>query len=161
ARADATVGRARAQSRRASQHHVDLLLPVGDMVVLGITAAVRFRLEHIHSPGGTSHGTGRLAGSGRILGGRFKPAAVRRVTQRRADEFTDKRVPLARALDVDARRVEADVLAPTDDAGRVARIEAFLRARWPAPDPRLETSPRWAISTNRTSRATSRRSSAV
>jgi AraC-like DNA-binding protein len=50
---------------------------------------------------------------------------------------TDRQVPLGRALDVDACAVEAELLAPDGDDERVARVEAFLRARLPAPDPQV------------------------
>jgi AraC-like DNA-binding protein len=82
--------------------------------------------------------TRRLEGMGRVLGVKFKPGGFRPFTRRRARDFTDKRLPLERALaDVDARALEADVLAPADHEGRAARAAAFLRERLPPPDPHV------------------------
>jgi AraC-like DNA-binding protein len=81
--------------------------------------------------------TRRLEGVGRIFGVRFKAGAFRPLTRLPAHAFTDARVPLERALDVDARAVERELLAPDADDARVPLVEAFLRARRPPPDPSL------------------------
>src|SRR5690606_13806566 len=53
---------------RAAQHHIDLLLTIARVVVLGVAGAVGVELHHIHAPGrdaeGTAGGTKTDAGNG-------------------------------------------------------------------------------------------------
>lgn len=64
----------------------------------------------------------RLDGRGRILGTKLWPAAIRGIVDVPASRWTDRVVPLAEIIDVDAGALEREVLAIDDDAAAFARL---------------------------------------
>lgn len=89
---------------------------------------------------GTTRTSHPLEGRGRVLGTRFRPGGFRALIDFPVARLTDRVVPLAElvgaadatALDHAVRSCDED-----DDAGRIERVEAFLRARLDRPDPRV------------------------
>jgi AraC-like DNA-binding protein len=97
-------------------------------------------------PGGSAvHGvtTGRwsrlLEGRGEGIGTKFRPGAFAPFTRVPMAELTNISAPLGEVLGPDAGGLEREVLSREDDRDRIAVVQAFLRTRMPAPDPRLET----------------------
>jgi AraC-like DNA-binding protein len=82
-----------------------------------------------------------LNGRGVVLGTKFRPGGFSPFSAVPVVSLTDRAVPLAEALGPDGERLEDDVLAlrDADVAGRIEVVEAFLRARRPAPDEQVET----------------------
>ncbi|MBC9714908.1 AraC family transcriptional regulator [Streptomyces sp. TRM66268-LWL] len=83
--------------------------------------------------------TQKLEGRGRVCGVQFRPGGFRPFApDAHVSEWTGRRLPLAEVFgELDGDPV-ASVLAPADDAGRVAALDAFLLAREPRPDPQAE-----------------------
>jgi AraC-like DNA-binding protein len=79
--------------------------------------------------------TRRLEGAGRIVAAQFRPGGFRPWAGCAMARFTDRQVPLERALDCDVAGLEREVLGPDDDGESVARLERFLRERLPPVDP--------------------------
>jgi AraC-like DNA-binding protein len=76
-----------------------------------------------------------LAGTGRVLGVRFRPGGFAALTGRSAGGFRDRVVPLAQVVGAAADVLADRVLAEQDDQRRVALIEAFLAERLPDTTP--------------------------
>jgi AraC-like DNA-binding protein len=97
-------------------------------------------------PGGSAvHGvaTGRwsrlLEGRGEGVGTKFWPGGFAPFSRVPVVELTNTSAPLEHVLGPGAGKLERDVLACGDDGDRIAVVQAFLRGRLPAPDPRVAT----------------------
>ncbi|PCC71611.1 AraC-type DNA-binding protein [Nannocystis exedens] len=80
----------------------------------------------------------QLGGEGRVFGTKFRPGAFFPFLRRPLSQLTDRSVPLREVFGPAADELAAAVLACDDDTAQVARVEAFLRARSPAPDPSVD-----------------------
>ncbi|WAS94614.1 DUF6597 domain-containing transcriptional factor [Nannocystis punicea] len=117
---------------RGRPPHVQETLP-HPCVNLAITA----RGAAIH--GCETHRSGvQLRGEGRVFGTKFRPGAFFPFLQRPLAQLTDRDVPLGEVFGPAADELAEAVLAAEDDAAQVALVEAFLRARSPAPDPSVD-----------------------
>lgn len=79
-----------------------------------------------------------LAGTGRVIGLRFRPGAFRAFIGKPVHRLTDKVLPVSALLGGDDAAIEEAVLGPADDAGMVAAAEALLLRVLPPPDPQVE-----------------------
>ena len=88
---------------------------------------------------GTTRTQHPLEGRGWVLGTRFRPGGFRALIDVPVARLTDRVVPLAELFGAaDADALERSVRACDDDAARIERVEAFLRARLgDRPDPRV------------------------
>jgi hypothetical protein len=73
--------------------------------------------------------TRRLEGAGRMVAAAFRPGGFRAWSGLSAERFTDRVVPLARAIRCDVAALEKQVLAPHDDQKSMNALARFLRAR--------------------------------
>lgn len=80
--------------------------------------------------------TQKLEGRGRVCGIKFRPGGFRPFAPRRpVTEWTGRRIRRPEVLpDTDP----ATILAPAEEAARVAALDAFLLALGPRPDPRAD-----------------------
>lgn len=86
---------------------------------------------------GTTRTHHRLAGRGWVLGTRLRAGAFRPLVDFPVAAITDRVIPLRDAFGADAAdALEREVRARDEMADRIACVEAFLRPRLPAPDPR-------------------------
>lgn len=79
-----------------------------------------------------------LRGEGRVFGTKFRPGAFFPFLQRPLAQLTGRSVPMRDVFGPAADELAAAVLACDDDAAQVDLVEAFLRARAPAPDPSVD-----------------------
>jgi AraC-like DNA-binding protein len=79
-----------------------------------------------------------LEDRGLAFGVKFRPAGFFPFARRPVCDFTDQIVPVSSVFDGDAGSLEREVLGLADSAAQVDRVEAFLRANLPAPDPNVE-----------------------
>jgi AraC-like DNA-binding protein len=79
--------------------------------------------------------TRRLEGAGRVAGIAFQPGALFPWLGFPLARLTDRMIPLAGHLGVDARALERAVLLAEDDRAAAAALERFLRGRPTAVDP--------------------------
>lgn len=77
-----------------------------------------------------------LAGSGRVIGTKFRPAAFRRFYGKSVSELTDKVLPISTVFEVEDTALDTTFLALNDPASMADRIEGVLRAKMPGPDAR-------------------------
>lgn len=77
------------------------------------------------------------AGSGRIVGVRFRPGAFRAFWDGAIADLQDRVAPLPRVFPEADRRFVERVLA-RDDQGAIDELQALLRARQPRPDANIE-----------------------
>lgn len=68
-----------------------------------------------------------LAGSGRMLGAKFRPGAFRTLVDLPAWRYTDKSLPLTTVFGPRAVTLEARALASDDDRESLVVVESFLR----------------------------------
>ena len=91
-----------------------------------------------HRPGVHGVGTRRfvamLEGEGWVVGTKFRPGGFRPFFGRPMTEFTDRALALGDVFGGEGARLEREVHEASDDPARIAILEAFLRARRPAPD---------------------------
>jgi AraC-like DNA-binding protein len=78
-----------------------------------------------------------LEGAGQCFGVKFRPGGFFPFARRPVCDFTDRTVPISDVFSGDAAGLEAAVLASRDTGEQVDRVEAFLRANLPAPDPNV------------------------
>jgi AraC-like DNA-binding protein len=80
-----------------------------------------------------------LEGRGRVYGVKFRPGGFRPFWTAPVRALTDKVLPLAAAFGAEGEALEARVLLCGDDApAAVAALEAFLLARLPPPDDKVQ-----------------------
>jgi AraC-like DNA-binding protein len=84
-----------------------------------------------------SHRASRtIRGGGWVLGTKFRPGGFTPFTELPARELIDRTLSLEEAFgEADGVGLQRAVAARGDVAGRIGAVEAFLRARKPAPDP--------------------------
>jgi AraC-like DNA-binding protein len=91
-----------------------------------------------HRPGlfgvSTRRFVAHLEGDGWVVGTKFRPGAFRPVLDVPAADLRDRELTLAEAFGAEGAAVDRDVHATPDDGSRIARVEAFLRARAPRLD---------------------------
>ena len=75
-----------------------------------------------------------LEGKGQVVGTKFKPGAFYPFLKRSVAELTDSMAPIDQVFGGGAAELERDVLAASDEASQVARMEAFLRPHLPPMD---------------------------
>ncbi|MFF9868150.1 DUF6597 domain-containing transcriptional factor [Streptomyces sp. NPDC013953] len=80
----------------------------------------------------------RLEGAGHVLGVKFRPGGFRPFTDRPVAELADRVVPATAILGATADTVNQAVLRSSDASTLVTRVESFLLARLPEPDPVAE-----------------------
>lgn len=80
-----------------------------------------------------------LEGKGQVVGVKFKPGAFYPFFKRSVSELTDRMWPIDSVFGAGAVALETDVLATTEDAIQVARMEAFLRPHLPEMDDNIPT----------------------
>ncbi len=72
-----------------------------------------------------------LAGEGAVVGTKFRPGGFAPIYGRSVAELTDRSLPLGEMFGAEGAALEGRVLACAEPAGRIAIVEAFLRARVP------------------------------
>ena len=75
-----------------------------------------------------------VTGAGRVLGVRFKPGGLRPFIDTPLAAFTDRTIPIERALGIGACEAEQRVLGQRDDMAMVAAAESMLMRSLPGPD---------------------------
>ena len=75
-------------------------------------------------------------GQGRVFGTKFRPGAFLPFLGRPVSSITDVTAPAAGLWGSAAERLAASMTGPDEEL--VARMEDFLRKRWPEPDPNVE-----------------------
>ncbi|WP_329485267.1 helix-turn-helix domain-containing protein [Kitasatospora sp. NBC_01246] len=116
-------------------------LPAHEQKVL-VHPSVHLVLE---APAAHVHGVGkslfvrRLEGTGHVLGAKFRPGGFRPFTDRPVADLADRIVPAAEVFGPGADRLNDEVLRGAGDLDALAaRVDSFLLARSPAPDPVAE-----------------------
>lgn len=79
-----------------------------------------------------------LEGRGSVFAVKFRPGAFRPFLGEPVSRLTDGVRPLAAVFGPPGARLETEVLACGDPSAQIALAEAFLRARLPDPDPRID-----------------------
>ncbi|MER7171939.1 AraC family transcriptional regulator [Streptomyces mesophilus] len=80
--------------------------------------------------------TQKLEGTGRVCGVQFRPGGFGPFApDAPVSQWTGRRLPLSDVFGELPRDLVDSVLAPTEDAGRVAALDAFLLSCGPRPDP--------------------------
>ncbi len=82
--------------------------------------------------------TTRLEGRGRVLGTKFLPGGFRPFLGAPVSTLAGRKVDPREIFGDDFPVLEARALADPDSAAALAKIDAFLRERCPAPDPQVE-----------------------
>ena len=92
-----------------------------------------------HRPGvhgvATRRFVAELEGEGWVIGAKFRPGGFRPFVSIPMCQLTDRTVRLPDLFGPDGTALECAVHAARTDTGRIALIEAFVRARRPAHDP--------------------------
>jgi AraC-like DNA-binding protein len=76
----------------------------------------------------------RLEGEGWVVGAKLWPGALRSFLDVPMSDLTDRELALAEAFGAEGAALDRAVHAAPDEAARIARLEAFLRARGPKLD---------------------------
>jgi AraC-like DNA-binding protein len=79
-----------------------------------------------------------LSGHGWAVGVKFRPGGFSGFLGRPVHEITDRALPLAAVFGDAGAALTRDAAEHTGAADKIARVEAFLRARMPRPDPEVE-----------------------
>ena len=79
-----------------------------------------------------------LEGRGQVVGTKFRPGGFHPFAGFPIAELTDASISLGEAFGPEGEALEAAVLASADALEQIALVEAFLRARRPAPDPNVD-----------------------
>jgi AraC-like DNA-binding protein len=85
----------------------------------------------------TGRFTRRLAGQGRVLGVKFRPAGFYPFLGRPAHTITDRELSFTEVFGGAGDGLEAAILAEDDEHAMAALAEGFLRAHLPRPDSRI------------------------
>jgi AraC-like DNA-binding protein len=86
---------------------------------------------------GTERAGRLLEGRGEAVGTKFRPGAFAPFSPLPVADLTDDSRPLEELFGPEGDRLGTDMLAAPDDRERIELVEAFLRRRLPAPDPKL------------------------
>lgn len=82
--------------------------------------------------------TTQLCGKGGVFAVKFRPGGFRPFVSVPVSTLADRKVRVGEVFGPEGEELERAVLAETDDAARVALVEAFLRGRRPEPDGRVD-----------------------
>ena len=104
-------------------------LPHPSMQIMAVHASGRSRAELLGVP--TGRLTRTLAGEGQVFGIAFRPAMFQPLLQGSMARFTDRIVPLARALGPTAKEWTRALHAARDTDAKIALAEAFLAGLLP------------------------------
>ncbi|WP_181782060.1 AraC family transcriptional regulator [Pseudonocardia pini] len=80
--------------------------------------------------------TYRYTGAGRVFGTKFRPGAFLPFLGEPVSSITDATVPASSVWGSSTEELAASMQGPA--AASIARMEGFLRERWPEPDPNVE-----------------------
>lgn len=78
------------------------------------------------------------SGQGRVFAAKFRPGGLAAFTGRPAEEWNDRFLPARELFGDSVDGLLADVIAIPGDAERAARVDAYLIAAAPPPDPRYD-----------------------